>query len=101
MLYFFPRDVLDEIWALIESVSKGFSTYSSTLLGKTGIQVSVIFLWYVHESNFAKFGAKIVGNPKTLFKVSERIITVRKRAEKKEEKSFKHWAQVSKRGISE
>ena len=28
MLYFFPRDALDEIWDLIESVSEGFSTYS-------------------------------------------------------------------------
>ena len=27
MLSFFPRDVLDEIWDLIESVSKGFPTY--------------------------------------------------------------------------
>ena len=26
---FFPRDVLDEIWDLIESVSEGFLTYSS------------------------------------------------------------------------
>ena len=25
---FFPRDVLDEIWDLIESVSEGFPTYS-------------------------------------------------------------------------
>ena len=24
---FFPRDVLDEIWTLIESVSEGFPTY--------------------------------------------------------------------------
>ena len=29
MLSFFPLDVLDEIWDLIESVSKGFFTYSS------------------------------------------------------------------------
>ena len=27
MLSFFPRDVLDRIWAKIESVSKGFSSY--------------------------------------------------------------------------
>ena len=27
---FFPRDVLDEMWDLIESVSEGFPTYSST-----------------------------------------------------------------------
>ena len=25
---FFPRDVLDEIWDLIESVSEGFPSYS-------------------------------------------------------------------------
>ena len=29
VLSFFPLDVLDEIWDLIESVSKGFLTYSS------------------------------------------------------------------------
>ena len=28
MLSFFPRDVLDEIWDLIESVFEGFPTYS-------------------------------------------------------------------------
>ena len=28
MLSFFLRDVLDEIWDLIESVSEGFPTYS-------------------------------------------------------------------------
>ena len=28
MLSFFPRDVLDEIWDLIESVSEGFPTYT-------------------------------------------------------------------------
>ena len=28
MLSFFPRDILDEIWDLIESVSEGFATYS-------------------------------------------------------------------------
>ena len=28
MLSFFPRDVLDESWDLIESVSEGFPTYS-------------------------------------------------------------------------
>ena len=41
-----------------------------------------------------------MGNPKNLVKVSERHITVRKRVES-EEKSFKQWAKVSKRGISE
>ena len=28
MLSFFPLDVLDEIWDVIESVSEGFFTYS-------------------------------------------------------------------------
>ena len=30
VLSFFPLDVLDEIWDLIESVSEGFLTYSFT-----------------------------------------------------------------------
>ena len=30
VLSFFPLDVLDEIWDLIESVSEGFLTYSYT-----------------------------------------------------------------------
>ena len=40
VLSFFPLDVLDEIWDLIESVSEGFLTYSyrelSTEFDKTG-----------------------------------------------------------------
>ena len=31
VLSFFPLDVLDEIWDLIESVSEGFLTYSFTI----------------------------------------------------------------------
>ena len=31
VLSFFPRDVLGEIWVLIESVFEGFPTYSSML----------------------------------------------------------------------
>ena len=31
LLSFFPRDVLDEIWDLIELVSEGFPTYSFKL----------------------------------------------------------------------
>ena len=30
VLFFFPLDVLDEIWDLIESVSEGFLIYSYT-----------------------------------------------------------------------
>ena len=33
VLSFFPLDVLDEIWDLIESVSEGFLTYSFTTKG--------------------------------------------------------------------
>ena len=31
MLSFFPRDVLDKLWDLIESASEGFPTYSFEL----------------------------------------------------------------------
>ena len=31
MLSFFPRDVLDEIWDVIGSVSEGFPTYSCSI----------------------------------------------------------------------
>ena len=31
VLSFFPRDVFDEIWDLIESVSEGFPTYSCSI----------------------------------------------------------------------
>ena len=31
VLSFFPRDVLDEIWDLIESIFEGFPTYSFNL----------------------------------------------------------------------
>ena len=33
-LSFFPRDVLDEIWDCMESVSENFSTFSSILKEK-------------------------------------------------------------------
>ena len=33
VLSFFPLDVLDEIWDLIESVSEGFLTYSCRFCG--------------------------------------------------------------------
>ena len=35
VLSFFPLDVLDEIWDLIESVSEGFPTYSCRKIGQT------------------------------------------------------------------
>ena len=39
MLSFFPRDVLDEIWDLIESVSEGFPTYSCVAFNDRGISI--------------------------------------------------------------
>ena len=36
MLSFFPLDVLDEIWDVIESVSEGFLTYSCTFQATIG-----------------------------------------------------------------
>ena len=44
MLSFFPLDVLDEIWDLIESVSEGFLTYScySEMLG---FVIKVLFIY--------------------------------------------------------
>ena len=41
VLSFFPRDVLDEIWDLIESVSEGFPTYSCMVLLKHTLYILV------------------------------------------------------------
>ena len=50
VLSFFPLDVLDEIWDLIESFSEGFLTYS--LLCKCSYTLLVVFLLdnYGHPS---------------------------------------------------
>ena len=42
VLSFFPLDVLDEIWDLIESVSEGFLTYSCSIRRQTGTVSSFI-----------------------------------------------------------
>ena len=44
MLSLFPRDVLDEIWDLIESVSEGFPTY----YGWVGLESIKAMLCYQH-----------------------------------------------------
>ena len=41
MLSFFPRDVLDEILDLIESVSEDFPTYSSNVIENFGVVAMV------------------------------------------------------------
>ena len=38
MLSFFPLDVLDEIWDVIESVSEGFFTYSLSRRKQEGLK---------------------------------------------------------------
>ena len=43
MLSFFPRAVLDEIWDLVGSVSKGFPSYSWLSLV---MYLMVSYLWY-------------------------------------------------------
>ena len=47
MLSFLPRDVLDEIFDLIESVSEGFPTNSRNFTG--------IFLFFIGHSQGIKF----------------------------------------------
>ena len=48
VLSFFPLDVLDEIWDLIESVSEGFLTYSSRIEEPILVPTFVLFHTYVH-----------------------------------------------------
>ena len=45
VLSFFPLDVLDEIWDLIESVSEGFLTYSLIFLIKTALALMMHYLY--------------------------------------------------------
>ena len=44
VLSFYPLDVLDEIWDLIESVSEGFLTYSFTVI-KMGKKYEKLLFW--------------------------------------------------------
>ena len=44
---FFPLDVLDEIWDLIESVFEGFLTYS--------FEFPNIFIWYKYNVQEFKY----------------------------------------------
>ena len=45
VLSFFPLDVLDGIWDLIESVSEGFLTYSYTYAHKQDIFVHILYTY--------------------------------------------------------
>ena len=46
MLSFFPLDVLDEIWDVIESVSEGFLTYSLIQIKLLHLPLSVCYRVY-------------------------------------------------------
>ena len=46
VLSFFPLDVLDEIWDLIESVSEGFLTYSCQARSGLVCGIPATFLCY-------------------------------------------------------
>ena len=50
MLSFFPLDVLDEIWDVIESVSEGFLTYS--LVSKYNVGLKTLLLQGPSEPEF-------------------------------------------------
>ena len=52
VLSFFPLDVLDEIWDLIESVSEGFLTYSLKYLAIQNLRIgSTHLVWRNMESS--------------------------------------------------
>ena len=50
MMSFFPQDVLDEIWDLIEAVSEDFPTYSLLSL-KAGYGICISFDQYRSSSS--------------------------------------------------
>ena len=56
VLSFFPRDVLDEIWDLIASVSEGFSTYS--LIQEHFEEKKRIFIIFVAVQHYAYQSAR-------------------------------------------
>ena len=67
VLSFFPRDVLDEILNLIESVSEDFPSYSYEIL----LKGRVYFLKIVHQ--LLDFGDCFGRDPYSLSLVSEEI----------------------------
>ena len=56
MLSFFPREVLDEIWDLMESVSEGFSPTLTKSLGRIKIEEECISNEIGNESKKRKPG---------------------------------------------
>ena len=60
MLSFFPRDVLDGIFNLIESVSEGFPTYSFSINESPPKSYSSLPIFAGSVSQFLHFGLKIL-----------------------------------------
>ena len=54
VLSFFPLDVLDKIWDLIESVSEGVLTYSYSIYAHSFIEMCV------QKLNFKKIRQKVI-----------------------------------------
>ena len=55
VLSFFPLDVLDEIWDLIESVSEGFLTYSYILCFVLTKYISVVKEYIISASSICSY----------------------------------------------
>ena len=49
----FPRDVLDELWDFIESVSEGFPTYSSTNSARLSNYTRQVQIGFSRLSNYS------------------------------------------------
>ena len=58
----FPRDVLDEIWDFIESVSEGFSSYSFSYLF-----VPVCSFFFIHTTFIVKENSTTIQDRKIIF----------------------------------
>ena len=65
VLSFFPLDVLDEIWDVIEAVSEGFLIYSCFFI--TLMQSSVL----LKDLNYQKFSWKNTQENRQLLRVTE------------------------------
>ena len=61
VLSFFPLDVLDEIWDLIESVAEGFLTYSLVISGC--VLWSPVYGWEDFASSGARTRDRLISRP--------------------------------------
>ena len=72
VLSFFPLDVLDEIWDLVESVSEGFLTYSCFIaITPSHLTINRTSVLRHHNSNFIPFSTGRDSFPKSLSRSME------------------------------